>query len=91
MGDEGRRGQEKEQRAERGEIERARGERREERGKRSEERRVDREQFKKDLFEGLLSIIPRQKAEVALCADPPKETGHLSDSQIWNGYEWERD
>ena len=51
----------------------------------------DREQFKKDLFEGLLSKIPRQKAEVALRADPPKETGHLSDSQIWNGYEWERD
>ncbi len=61
------------------------------RKKRSEERRVDREQFKKDLFDGLLSIIPQQKAEVALRADPPKETGHLSDSQVWNGYEWERD
>ena len=54
-------------------------------------RREDREQFKRDLFDGLLSIIPREKAEVVLRADPPKETGHLSDSEIWNGYEWERD
>ena len=54
-------------------------------------RREDREQFKRDLFDGLLSVIPREKAEVVLRADPPKETGHLSDSEIWNGYEWERD
>ena len=54
-------------------------------------RREDREQFKRDLFNGLLSIIPREKAEVVLRADPPKETGHLSDSEIWNGYGGERD
>jgi hypothetical protein len=53
--------------------------------------REDREQFKRDLFDGLLSVIPREKAEPVLRADPPKETGHLSDSEIWNGYEWERD
>ena len=51
----------------------------------------DREQFKRDLFDGLLSAIPREKSGVVLCAEPPKETGHLSDSQFWNGYEWERD
>lgn len=51
----------------------------------------DREQFKRDLFDGLLSVIPREKTEPVLRADPPKETGHLSDSEIWNGYEWERD
>ena len=51
----------------------------------------DREQFKRDLFEGLLSIIPREKSESVLCASPPKETGGLSDSEVWNGYGWERD
>jgi hypothetical protein len=51
----------------------------------------NREQFKRDLFDGLLSAIPREKSGVVLCAEPPKETGHLSDSQFWNGYEWERD
>ena len=51
----------------------------------------DREQFKRDLFDGLLSAIPREKSEAVLCADPPKETGHLADSRFWNGYEWERD
>ena len=53
--------------------------------------REDREQFIRDLFDGLLSAIPREKSGVVLCAEPPKETGHLSDSQFWNGYEWERD
>tara|TARA_R110001592_G_scaffold343432_1_gene634089 strand:+ start:691 stop:1020 length:330 start_codon:yes stop_codon:yes gene_type:complete len=47
--------------------------------------------FKRDLFDGLLSVIPREKTEPVLRAEPPKETGHLSDSEIWNGYEWERD
>jgi hypothetical protein len=51
----------------------------------------DREQFKKDLFDGLVSLVPQEKAEVVLCAEPPKEVGHLSDSEVWNGYEWERD
>lgn len=54
-------------------------------------RRENREQFIRNLFDGLLSVIPREKAEPVLRADPPKETGHLSDSEIWNGYEWERD
>jgi len=53
--------------------------------------REDKEQFQRDLFDGLLSVIPRQKTETVMCADPPQETGHLSDSQFWNGYEWERD
>jgi hypothetical protein len=54
-------------------------------------RESDREQFKKDLFDGLVSLVPQEKAEVVLCAEPPKEVGHLSDSEVWNGYEWERD
>jgi len=54
-------------------------------------RESDREQFKKDLFDGLVSLVPQEKAEVVLRAEPPKETGHLSDSEVWNGYEWERD
>ena len=54
-------------------------------------RREKREQCIRNLFDGLLSVIPREKAEPVLRADPPKETGHLSDSEIWNGYEWERD
>jgi len=39
----------------------------------------------------LVSLVPQEKAEVVLRAEPPKETGHLSDSEVWNGYEWERD
>jgi arginine utilization protein RocB len=53
--------------------------------------RENREQFSRDLFDGLLSIIPREKSEVVLCASPPKEEGGLSDSEIWNGYGWEKD
>ena len=51
----------------------------------------DSEQFKRDLFDSVLALVPRGKGEVVLRAEPPKETGHLSDSQFWNGYEWERD
>ena len=51
----------------------------------------DSEQFKRDLFDSVLALVPRGKGEVMLRAEPPKETGHLSDSQFWNGYEWERD
>ena len=47
--------------------------------------------FKRDLFDGLLSLVPQEKGEPLLCAEPPKEVGGLSDSEIWNGYEWERD
>ena len=51
----------------------------------------DREQFKRDLFDGLLSVIPQEKPVPVLRASPPVETGHLADSQIWNGYGWEKD
>lgn len=51
----------------------------------------DKEQLLRDLFDGLLSIIPQVRAESVLRAEPPKETGGLSDSKIWNGYGWERD
>lgn len=53
--------------------------------------RENREQFSRDLFDGLLSFIPRERSEFVLRAEPPKEEGGLSDSEIWNGYEWERD
>jgi hypothetical protein len=53
--------------------------------------RENREQFSRDLFDGLLAFVPREKSEVVLCASPPKEEGGLSDSEIWNGYGWERD
>ena len=45
----------------------------------------------RDLFDGLLSVVPRGRGkEFEVCANPPKETGQLSDSEAWNGYEWER-
>ena len=51
----------------------------------------DREQLLRDLLDGLLSLVPQEKSEPLLCASPPKEVGGLSDSEFWNGYEWERD
>jgi hypothetical protein len=51
----------------------------------------DGEQFKRDLFDGLLSVIPQEKPVPVLRASPPVETGHLADSQIWNGDGWEKD
>ena len=51
----------------------------------------DKEQLLRDLFDGLLSFIPRERSEFVLRSEPPKEEGGLSDSRIWNGYEWERD
>ena len=53
--------------------------------------RENREQFSRDLFDGLLAFVPQEKSEVMLRASPPKETGGLSDSEVWNGYGWERD
>ena len=53
--------------------------------------RENREQFSRDLFDGLLAFVPRERSEPLLCASPPKEEGGLSDSEFWNGYEWEKD
>jgi len=50
----------------------------------------DREQFKRDLFNRLLSIIPRRGVGFVLRSESLKEEGHLSDLEVWNGYEWER-
>ena len=51
----------------------------------------DKEQLLRDLFDGLLAFVPRERSESVLCASPPKEEGGLSDSEFWNGYEWERE
>jgi len=52
---------------------------------------ADSEQLLRDLFDGLLSLVPREKSWPVFCASPPKEEGGLSDSEFWNGYEWEKD
>ena len=41
----------------------------------------DKEQLLRDLFDGLLSFIPRERSEFVLRAEPPKEEGGLSDNE----------
>ena len=50
----------------------------------------------KELVEGIFEDLlkgrgPSPRNHLLCRADPPKERGHLSDSQYWNGYNWERD
>ena len=69
---------------------RAKGEARRESRLRELAKKAEWEQFKRDLFNRLLSIIPRRGAGFVLRSESLKEEGHLSDLEVWNGYEWER-